>query len=198
MPCGATQDGRVMVERSDRMWSTGEGNGKPLQYSCLENPINSMNSVYIYICIHTYVYMYKYRYSIHIFIYLYTYILEKVMAAHFSIFCLENTTNRGAWWATVHAVAESWTRLSNWTHIHIFICAYKKLAFLVAQWWRIHLLCRRCGFCPWIEKISWSRKWQPTPVLLPGKSHRQKSLEGYSPWDCKELDMTYQVSNNII
>ena len=40
--CGATQDGRVMVERSDRMWSTGEENGKPLQYSCLENPMNSM------------------------------------------------------------------------------------------------------------------------------------------------------------
>ena len=37
----ATQDGRVMVERSDRMWSTGDGNGKPLQYSCLENPMNS-------------------------------------------------------------------------------------------------------------------------------------------------------------
>ena len=42
MPCGATQDRWVMVERSDRMWSTGEGNGKPLQYSCLENPMNSM------------------------------------------------------------------------------------------------------------------------------------------------------------
>ena len=40
--CGTTQDGQVMVERSDRMWSTGEGNGKPLQYSCLENPMNSM------------------------------------------------------------------------------------------------------------------------------------------------------------
>ena len=39
--CGATQDGWVMVERPDRMWSTGEGNGKPLQYSCLENPMNS-------------------------------------------------------------------------------------------------------------------------------------------------------------
>ena len=39
---GATQDRRVMVERSDRMWSTGEGNGKPLQYSCLENHMNSM------------------------------------------------------------------------------------------------------------------------------------------------------------
>ena len=39
---GATQDGRVMVEMSDRMWSTGEGHGKPLQYSCIENPMNSM------------------------------------------------------------------------------------------------------------------------------------------------------------
>ena len=39
---GATQDGQVIVERSDRMRSTGEGNGKPLQYSCLENPMNSM------------------------------------------------------------------------------------------------------------------------------------------------------------
>ena len=39
---GPTQDGWLMVERSDRMWSTGEGNGKPLQYSCLENPMNSM------------------------------------------------------------------------------------------------------------------------------------------------------------
>ena len=42
MPCGATQDGGVMVERSDRVWSTGEGNGKPFQYSCLENTMNSM------------------------------------------------------------------------------------------------------------------------------------------------------------
>ena len=40
--CRATQDGRVMVESSDKMWSTGEGNGKPPQYSCLENPTNSM------------------------------------------------------------------------------------------------------------------------------------------------------------
>ena len=42
MPCEATQNGQVMVDRSDRMWSNGEGNGKPLQYSCLENPMNSM------------------------------------------------------------------------------------------------------------------------------------------------------------
>ena len=42
MPCRTTQDERVMVESSDKMWSTGEGNGKPLQYSCLANPMNSM------------------------------------------------------------------------------------------------------------------------------------------------------------
>ena len=42
MPYRATQDGRVMMESSDKTWSTGEGNGKPLQYSCFENPMNSM------------------------------------------------------------------------------------------------------------------------------------------------------------
>ena len=42
MPCRATQDGWVIVESFDKMWSNGEGNGKPLQYSCLENPMNSM------------------------------------------------------------------------------------------------------------------------------------------------------------
>ena len=42
MPCRATQDTRVIIESSDKTWSTGEGNGKPLQYSCLENPMNRM------------------------------------------------------------------------------------------------------------------------------------------------------------
>ena len=43
--CRATQDGLVMVESSDKTWSPREGNGKPLQYSCLENPMNSVNSM---------------------------------------------------------------------------------------------------------------------------------------------------------
>ena len=41
---------------------------------------------------------------------------------------------------------------------------------------------RRPGFDPWIRKIPWRRKWQPTPVFLPGESHGQRSLAGYSPW----------------
>jgi len=40
---------------------------------------------------------------------------------------------------------------------------------------------RRCGFDPWVGKIPWRRKWQPTPVFMPGKSHGQRSLEGCSP-----------------
>ena len=41
-----------------------------------------------------------------------------------------------------------------------------------------------------VGKISWNRKWEPTPVFLPEKSHGQRSLVGYSPWGCKELDTT--------
>ena len=46
-----------------------------------------------------------------------------------------------------------------------------------------------CGFDHWVGKIPWSRAWQPTPVFLPGESHEQRSLAGYSPWGHKELDM---------
>ena len=42
----------------------------------------------------------------------------------------------------------------------------------------------------WVRKIPWEREWQPTPVFLPGELHRQRSLAGYSPWGCKELDPT--------
>ena len=42
---------------------------------------------------------------------------------------------------------------------------------------------RSLRFDPWVGKIPWRRKWQPTPVFLPGKSHGQRSLVGFSPWD---------------
>ena len=49
---------------------------------------------------------------------------------------------------------------------------------------------KRFEFDPWVGKIPWRRKWQPTPVFLPGKSHGQRSLVGYSPKCLKELNMT--------
>ena len=49
------------------------------------------------------------------------------------------------------------------------------------------------GSIPGLGKIPWRREWQSTPVFLPGESHGQRSLVGYSPWDCKQSDMTEQL-----
>ena len=59
--------------------------------------------------------------------------------------------------------------------------------------------CRRCkrhARDPWVGKIPWRRKWQTTPVLLPGESHGQRSLTGYSPLGCKESDVTEWLSTH--
>ena len=55
---------------------------------------------------------------------------------------------------------------------------------------RIH---KRRGFNAWVGKFPWRRKWQHTPVFLPGESHRQRNLEGCSPWGRKESDTTEQL-----
>ena len=62
----------------------------------------------------------------------------------------------------------------------------------------ICLQCRRVRFDPWVVKIAWRRKWLPTPVLLPGESHGQKSLVGYSPWGRKESDTTEQLTLSLV
>jgi len=49
-------------------------------------------------------------------------------------------------------------------------------------------------FNPWVRKIPWRRKWQPTPVFLSEKPHGQRSLVGYSPWGHKESDTTEQLT----
>ena len=50
---------------------------------------------------------------------------------------------------------------------------------------------------PWVQKIPWRRKWQPTPGFLPGESHGQRSLAGYSPWGRKESDMTEWLTFHV-
>ena len=55
---------------------------------------------------------------------------------------------------------------------------------------------QRLGFDPWVGKIPWRRKWEPTLVFLPRESHGQGSLMGYCPWGCKELETTQQINNN--
>ena len=51
---------------------------------------------------------------------------------------------------------------------------------------------------PWVRKILWRRKWQPTPVFWPEEFHGQRTLAGYSPWGCKELDVTEQLTHGEI
>ena len=70
---------------------------------------------------------------------------------------------------------------------------------LRVSWWlsskESTFQCRKLRFNPWIWKIPWRKKWQPIPVFLPGKSHGQRNLVGYSPWGRKESDMTKQEKN---
>jgi len=58
--------------------------------------------------------------------------------------------------------------------------------------------CRRCRLNPWVRMIPWRGKWQPPPVFLPGKSHGQQSLVGYSSWICQELDTTEHTHTHAI
>ena len=57
---------------------------------------------------------------------------------------------------------------------------------------------KRRRFSPRVGKIPWRRAWKPTPVFLPGESHGQRSLVGYSPWGHTDTDMTEQLSTHSI
>ena len=108
--------------------------------------------------------------------------------------CPENPRDGAAWWADVYRVAQSRTRLKQLNSSNsLYASTFENRTSQVAQWLRTCLL-NRCEFDHWIGKIPWSRKWQPTPVFLPGKFHGQRSLVGYSPWGHKELDTTEQLS----
>ena len=75
--------------------------------------------------------------------------------------------------------------------LYIILCSN-----LLPSWlrrWSVYLQCGRPGFKPWAGKIPWRGKWQSTPVLLPGKSHGQRSLVRYSLWGRQESDMTERL-----
>ena len=128
--------------------------------------------------------------------------------------------------AAVHGVAKTWTQLSNWTewlekkhNTYKWTCTVQK-PFIVQGWTVIITwLMLRLGFpggrvvkeslkemwiwsLDWedlqVGKIPWSRKWQPILVFLLGEFRGQRSLEGYSPWSCKELDMSAWLSTHPV
>ena len=57
---------------------------------------------------------------------------------------------------------------------------------------------RRCRLNPWVRKIPWRRKWQPTPVFLPGETHGQRSLMGYSPWGRKRVGPDLVTTQHLL
>ena len=69
-----------------------------------------------------------------------------------------------------------------------------KTKIFFPPWW-LKLKCRRPGFNPWVGKIPWKRKWQPTSVLLPGELHGKSGLAGSCPWGHKGSDTTDQLTH---
>ena len=55
---------------------------------------------------------------------------------------------------------------------------------------------KKCGFNPWVKEIPWRKKWQPTWIFLPVKSHGWESMADYSSWGCKESDKTEQLTHD--
>ena len=78
----------------------------------------------------------------------------------------------------------------------IHICMYSTCMYTyrLPRWLRQERICLQCRG-PRFRKTPWRREWQPTPVFLPGESHGQKSLAGYSPWGRKELDTTEETEH---
>ena len=95
--------------------------------------------------------------------------------------CLENPMDRGTWQARVHGIA----RVGHDLVLSFFLSCIKRFPGGSAV--ESTGQCRRRRFDPWVGKIPWRKKWQPTPVFLPGNSHEQGSLVSYSPWGCKRV-----------
>ena len=106
--------------------------------------------------------------------------------------CLENPRDGGAWWAAISGVAQSQTQLKQLSSSSSSQLHQKTPGGSDSK--KTTWQCRRCGFNPWVGMIPWRRKWQPTPVFLPGKSHGQRNLVGYSPWDHEGSEKTERLT----
>ena len=109
-------------------------------------------------------------------------------------------------WTTINAIKSICWRKQNicmlmcmlwyvYAFIYTYICNYTHIKSFPGGASGKESACqckghKRAQFDPWVGKIPRRRKWQPTPLFLLGECHRQRSLEGYSPWGCKEVDTT--------
>jgi len=103
-----------------------------------------------------------------------------------------------------NAMKKLWIRKRNWStreKHHLF--SLKNCFSQESHMWLLNcsksnpdlLQCRKSAFDSWVGKICWRREWQPTPVFLPGESHKQRSLAGYSSWGSRKLNITEQLTH---
>ena len=94
--------------------------------------------------------------------------------------------------------ASDWQRGHQWRLLEIQNLRHYFWTSLVTQGVSVCLQSQRPGFDPWVRKIPWRRKWQPTPILLTRKSHGQRSLVAYSSWGHEESDTIEQLHFSIL
>ena len=107
-------------------------------------------------------------------------------------YCQENPTDRGSWWVTVHGVAKSQIRRSDLAGTHDPLCYLLIRLFRTAMAQTLTKLpaMQEAQVQPQGQEDPLENDVQPTSIFLPRKSHGQRILVGYSPWSCKESDMT--------
>ena len=86
--------------------------------------------------------------------------------------------------------------LVNWVSPGVFPALGFPGGSVVKNLPAVQEICRRYAFHPWVRKITWRRKWPPTPVFLPRECHGQRRLEGYRPWGHKGSDTTERLHDN--
>ena len=145
-PLGWTGCWRVMVESSDKMWSTGEGNGKLFQYSCLENPMNRRSNQSIQE-------------------------LNNLKILPYLLWCCKSCTrSRQPLTVTPSQGGVQAGEKQGQRSALLFLWSLNKTIYLISLTRRF----KRYGFNPWVKKIPWRREW--LPVFLPEESHGQRSL----------------------
>ena len=121
----------------------------------------------------------------------------------------KNSASWGLWWGGDTVLIDTFKKLKSCrikitnseeflNQVSLYRRAWRTPVSTYAQrqlpWWlRQQKTCLQFGrprFDFWVRKISWCRKWQPTPVFLPEEFHKWRILVGYSPWGCKKLDTT--------
>ena len=173
MPCRATQERWVLMKCSDKTWSTGEGNGKLLQYSCLKNSMDSMKR--------------QKDMALE---------SEPLVRVGVEWRAITNSSRKneaaGPKWKQRSFLGVSGGESKVWhCKEQYFLGTWNVRSMNQGELDVVKQEVARVFYNGIL--IFWRRKYQPTSVLLPGKFHGWRSLVGYSPWDCKESDTTEQL-----